>query len=99
MAENFPIQVLFDSEEEREKMHKKALDHGFVSTSAFLKFCGINSRISIEIGKYPVVKNLETLKGLYDSGFISDRQLQSVLQQVIDGDAKPMISLAKMAKN
>lgn len=95
--EYFPVQVLFESEEERQKMHDRAKSFNFDSTSAFLKFCGQNARIDIEIGKYPVVKNLETLERLYNSGFISSNQLQTILKQVIDGDSKPMIAIAKLA--
>ena len=96
MSEYLPIQVLFESEKERDRMHQRALDAGFQSASAYLKFCGFNARISIEIGKYPIIENLKTLRDLYKEGFISHPELTEIKKEVMAGNARPMISIQKL---
>lgn len=89
------VNVLFESDSERERMHARAIEHGFESTSAFLKFCGFNARIDISIGKYPTVENLKTLRDMYKEEFITFEELQQIKKAVLSGDSKPLICALK----
>lgn len=99
MPGNFKaINVLFDNKAERDKMHQKALEAGFDSASSYLKFCGFNARIKVEIGKYPIVENLATLRELYKDGQISHEELLSIKADIMDKDSKPLIEVIKKSE-
>ena len=93
MKEYPAIQVLFKSKKERDKMHERAKESGFNSVSEFLKFCGFNARISIEVGKYSIVESMKHLRDLYKDGLITHTELTEIKKEVLAGESKTMIAM------
>jgi hypothetical protein len=89
------INVLFENEKERDLMHAKATAANFESASAYLKFCGFNARIAVDIGKYPLVENLATLRDLYRDKQITHDELLEIKAEVMKHNSKPLIEKLK----
>lgn len=92
------INVLFSDKKERDRMHRKAVEAGFESASSYLKFCGFNARIKVEIGKYPIVENLATLRELYIDGQISHDELLKIKSDIMQKDSKSLMEAHEKSK-
>lgn len=90
------IHVVCENQDEKDLIQEKARKHGFNSDSAFMKFCAMNARIDISIGKYPLTANLMMLKDLYKEKIITKEEFEKIKNDIIyDYDSKELMIAKK----
>lgn len=84
---------VYCSVEQKHTIQRRAINLG-LSDSAFLLLCS-NAVIDIRVGVDPIIKNLQSLQDLLQSGFISENECEVIKKSILDGDSKPLISIKK----